>query len=101
MSALKPKLYTVPRCGSLGEKAAGIPIRRCVLGGLGKCTLNVDVCFSLFCFSQAVSVITVPAQCVTGFFFFCFSQAVSVTTVSAGLNSVSDRLYQFLRFQLD
>jgi hypothetical protein len=26
------------------EKAAMIPIRRCVLGGLGKCTLKADVC---------------------------------------------------------
>ena len=34
MSALKPKLYTVPRCGWVGEKVAMIPIRQCVLGGL-------------------------------------------------------------------
>ena len=30
---------------SLLEKAAMIPIRRCVSGGLGQCTLNADVCF--------------------------------------------------------
>ena len=67
MSALKPKLYTLPRCGWVGEKAAMIPIQQCVLGDLGKCTLNTDVCFA-----------TVSAGLPR-------SQPVS--------NSVSDRLY--------
>jgi hypothetical protein len=58
-----------------------IPIRRCVLGGLGKRTLNADVCI---CHGLS-RFATVSAG-----FQFCRSQPVCHSLSS---NYVSDRLY--------